>query len=55
VLGIAVVTAVFGAHGSLAGPAEVTSGFRWALATSAVVSALGATASLVLRPREVAR
>jgi hypothetical protein len=53
VFGIAVVTAVFNAQGSLASGAAVTSGFRPALAAAAGLSALGAvTASrLARRPR----
>jgi len=49
VFGIAVVTAVFNAHGSLAGPAAVTSGYRPALAVSAGISVLGAIAAIGMR------
>ena len=49
VFGVAVVTAVFNAHGSLATPATVTSGYRAALAVSAGASALGALAAVGIR------
>ena len=49
VFGIAVVTAVFNAHGSLADPATVTSGYRPALAVSAGISVLGAIAAVAMR------
>jgi len=49
VFGIAVVTAVFNAHGSLAGPAAVTSGYRPALAVSAAISVLGAITAIAMR------
>jgi MFS family permease len=49
VFGVAVVTAVFNAHGSLATSAAVTSGYRPALAVSAGVSALGAVAAVGIR------
>jgi EmrB/QacA subfamily drug resistance transporter len=49
VFGVAVVTAVFNAHGSLATSAAVTSGCRPALAVSAGVSALGAVAAVGIR------
>ena len=56
VIGVAVITAVFGAHGSLASAAGVTSGFRWALATAAGLSLLGASAATLLgRPATPAR
>ena len=42
VFGVAVVTAVFNAHGSLADPASVTSGYRPALAVAAGASLIGA-------------
>ena len=45
VFGVAVVTAVFNAHGSLASPAAVTSGYRAALAVSAGASVVGALAA----------
>jgi len=47
--GVAVVTAVFNAHGSLATSAAVTSGYRPALAVSAGASALGAVAAVGIR------
>jgi EmrB/QacA subfamily drug resistance transporter len=54
VFGIAVVTAVFNAQGSLASGAAVTSGFRPALAAAAGLSALGAvTASRLARRARV--
>jgi hypothetical protein len=49
VFGVAVVTAVFNAHGSLATPATVTSGYRAALAVSAGASVLGALAAVGIR------
>jgi EmrB/QacA subfamily drug resistance transporter len=49
VFGIAVVTAVFNARGSLAGPAAVTSGYRPALAVAAGISVLGAIAAIAMR------
>ena len=49
VFGVAVSTAVFNAHGSLATPAAVTSGYRAALAVSAGASVLGALAALGIR------
>lgn len=49
VVGIAVVTAVFNAAGSLADPASVTHGYRPALATAAGLSVLGAAAGLGIR------
>jgi MFS family permease len=49
VFGVAVVTAVFNAHGSLATRATVTSGYRAALAVSAGASVLGALAALGIR------
>jgi MFS family permease len=42
VFGVAVVTAVFNAHGSLADPPAVTSGYRPALAVAAGASLIGA-------------
>lgn len=45
VFGVAVVTAVFDAHGSLAGPAAVTNGYRPALAVAAGASLVGALAA----------
>ena len=49
VFGVAVVTAVFNAHGSLATSAAVTSGYRSALAVSAGASVLGALAAVGIR------
>jgi EmrB/QacA subfamily drug resistance transporter len=49
VFGVAVVTAVFNAHGSLASAASVTSGYRPALAVSAGASVLGAVVALGIR------
>jgi EmrB/QacA subfamily drug resistance transporter len=49
VFGVAVVTAVFNAHGSLAGAASVTAGYRPALAVSAGASVLGAVVALGIR------
>jgi hypothetical protein len=49
VFGIAIVTAVFDSHGSLASPAAVTSGYRPALLAAAAFSVLGAGASAALR------
>jgi EmrB/QacA subfamily drug resistance transporter len=49
VFGIAVVTAVFNAHGSLADAASVTSGYRAALAVAAGSSVLGAAVALGIR------
>jgi EmrB/QacA subfamily drug resistance transporter len=51
VAGVAVATAVFTAHGSLAGPAAVTSGFRPALAASAALSLAGAVVAAGLGGR----
>jgi MFS family permease len=49
VFGVAVVTAVFNAYGSLATSATVTSGYRAALAVSAGASVLGALTALGIR------
>jgi EmrB/QacA subfamily drug resistance transporter len=49
VFGVAVTTAVFNSHGTLAGPAQVTSGYRPALAVSAGLSVLGALVALGIR------
>ncbi len=49
VFGVAIVTAVFNAHGSLAGPASVTSGYRPALAVSAGLSVVGALFAIGIR------
>ena len=49
VFGIAIVTAVFNTHGSLSGPAAVTSGYRPALAVAAGLSVLGAVTAIGIR------
>ncbi len=49
VFGIAIVTTVFNAHGSLAAAPTITSGYRPALAVSAGLSVLGAAAALGIR------
>ena len=49
VFGVAVVTAMFNAHGSLASSATVTSGYRPALAVSAGASVLGALVAVGIR------
>jgi hypothetical protein len=49
VFGIAIVTAVFNTHGSLAGPAAVASGYRPALAVAAGLSVLGALTAIGIR------
>ena len=49
VFGIAIVTAVFNTHGSLAGPPAVTSGYRPALAVAAGLSVLGAVTAIGIR------
>jgi len=49
VFGIAIATTVFNAHGSLASPAAITSGYRPALAAAAALSTLGALVALTLR------
>jgi EmrB/QacA subfamily drug resistance transporter len=51
VLGVAVVSAVFGAQGSLASPAALTHGYRYALAVAAAISVLGALAAVAIRRR----
>ena len=51
VVGIAVVTAVFSARGSLTSPLAVTNGFRPALTVSASISVLGALVALGIRAR----
>jgi EmrB/QacA subfamily drug resistance transporter len=48
VIGIAVTTAVFSAHGSLATPSTVTAGYRPALAVAALFSLLGVGAAVVI-------
>ncbi len=54
VLGIAVVTAVFNAHGSFASPAAVSHGYRPAVAVSAAFSVIAALAALGIRRRTAA-
>ena len=49
VVGIAIVTAVFNANGSLNSPADVTSGYRPGLTTAAALSVLGAITALAIR------
>jgi EmrB/QacA subfamily drug resistance transporter len=49
--GIAIVTAIFNARGSLASPAAVTSGYRPALAAAAGLSVLGALVAVAVGPR----
>jgi EmrB/QacA subfamily drug resistance transporter len=44
--GVAVVTVVFDAHGSLSSPSEMLSGYEPALVTAATISVLGAVAAL---------
>ena len=44
--GVAVVTVVFDAHGSLDSPAQTLSGYEPALVTAATISVLGALAAL---------
>ncbi len=51
VLGVAVVSAVFGAEGGLATPARVVHGYRAALGVAAAISLAGALAALFLRGR----
>jgi EmrB/QacA subfamily drug resistance transporter len=55
--GVAVVTVVFDAHGSLSSPSEVLSGYEPALVTAATISVLGAIAALGIgrhrRPPEI--
>jgi len=53
VFGVAVVTAVFNAHGSLTSAASVTSGYRAALTVSAGASVLGAIVALGIRRSSV--
>ena len=53
--GIAVVTAVFAAHGHFGSVASFTAGYRPAMVVSAVISLLGAIAAIaVARPRPAA-
>jgi EmrB/QacA subfamily drug resistance transporter len=49
VFGIAIATTVFNAHGSLAGAATITSGYRPAIGVSAGLSVLGAATALGIR------
>ena len=50
--GVAVVTVVFDAHGSLDSPSQTLSGYEPALVTAATISVLGAVAALgISRPR----
>lgn len=51
VVGIAVVTAVFSAHGDLVTSRSFVHGFRWALSVSAGISLLGAVAGLAIGRR----
>jgi hypothetical protein len=55
VFGVAVVTAVFNSHGSLANPASVTSGYRAALTVSAGASVLGALVAVGIRRARTAQ
>jgi hypothetical protein len=52
--GVAIVTAVFTAHGSLASAAGVVAGFRPALAVSAVLSVAGSAAAVAIGRRRAA-
>ncbi|HEY2792801.1 MAG TPA: MFS transporter, partial [Micromonosporaceae bacterium] len=54
VIGVAVASAVFAAHGSLASAAAVTSGFRWALGASAMLSLIGAAVAATIGRRRTA-
>jgi EmrB/QacA subfamily drug resistance transporter len=54
VVGVAVITAVFSAHGSLASPPAVATGFRWALAAAAVISLAGAAVAMGVRRVRIA-
>ena len=54
VFGVAVATAVFNAHGSLADPARVASGFKPALGVAAALSLLGALIAIGIRNRPAA-
>jgi EmrB/QacA subfamily drug resistance transporter len=49
VFGIAIATTVFNAHGSLAGAAAITGGYRPALGVSAGLSVIGAATALGIR------
>jgi hypothetical protein len=53
-LGVAIVTAVFTAHGSLASAAGVVAGYRPALAVSAVLSLAGSAAAVAIGRRRAA-
>lgn len=52
--GIAIVTAVFAAHGHLGSAASVTAGYRPAMVVSAVISLAGAAAAVAVGRRRVA-
>jgi EmrB/QacA subfamily drug resistance transporter len=52
--GVAVVTAVFAAHGHLGSPASVVSGYRPALAVSAGLSLVGAVTAMAVGRRKAA-
>jgi EmrB/QacA subfamily drug resistance transporter len=54
VFGVAMVTAVFNAHGGLTSGAAVTSGYRAALVVSAGASVLGALTAIGIRRRRAA-
>ncbi len=49
--GIAIATAVFSAHGHLGSPASMTSGYRPALAVTALLSLIGGVVALAIRQR----
>jgi EmrB/QacA subfamily drug resistance transporter len=49
VFGVAVATAVFNAHGSLASPEQVTSGFKPALGVAAGLSLIGAVVAIGIK------
>jgi hypothetical protein len=49
--GIAVATAIFGAHGTLLSPAGFVAGMRPALAAAAVLATVGAAAALAVGGR----
>ena len=53
--GVAVVTVVFDAHGSLASPASTLAGYEPALVTAAGISVLGALAALGIRRQRSSR
>jgi hypothetical protein len=52
--GVAIVTAVFTAHGSLASASGVVDGFRPALVVSAVLSLAGSAAAVAISRRRAA-